>query len=176
MPDVLTPQQLSEQGKQAYQNSEFEAAAQLFVRAAEGFTLSNAILDAAEMKNNASVAWLQAGYSKEALDVVVGTAQLFAEAHDFRRQGLALGNEGAALEALNRFDEAAEKYQQSADVLQQAGEGQLRSSVMKSLSALELKRGKPYDAVYAMQSGISGIEKPSIGQRILKKLLRLKPW
>jgi tetratricopeptide (TPR) repeat protein len=128
------------------------------------------------MKNNASVAWLQAGFSKEALDVLAGTAQFFAEANDRRRQGLALGNEGAALEALNRLDEAAEKYQQSASVLQQAGEDQLRAAVMKSFSALELKRGKPFDAVYAMQSGLAGIEKPSLGQRLLKKLLRLKPW
>jgi len=176
MTNVLLPQQLADQGKQAYQNSDFEGAAQLFVRAAESYELGKATLDAAEMKNNASVAWLQAGYSKEALDVLAGTVAVFSSAQDFRRQGLALGNEGAALEALGRNEEAGERYQQSAEVLKQAGEGELRAAVMKSLSALELKRGKPYDAVYAMQSGISGIEKPTLGQRILKKLLRLKPW
>jgi tetratricopeptide (TPR) repeat protein len=176
MTEVLTPNQLAEQGKQSYQNGEFESAARLFAQAAEGFTHSEASLDAAEMKNNASVAWLQAGNAQEAYNALTGTAQLFADAKDFRRQGLALGNEGAALEALSRFDEAVEKYQRSADVLKQANEGESRASVMKSLSALELKRGKPYDAVYAMQSGLAGIEKPSLGQRILKAILRFRPW
>jgi tetratricopeptide (TPR) repeat protein len=89
---------------------------------------------------------------------------------------LALGNEAAALEALNRLDEALGKYQQSADMLEKAGDKESLAVVLKSRSALQVKSGKPIDALFSYQSSLANVEKPSLGQRILKKVLRLRPW
>jgi tetratricopeptide (TPR) repeat protein len=173
---MSSAKQLAEQGTQAYQRGDFAQAATLFNESASSYEAEGNHLDAAEMKNNLSVALLQADQPQAALDAALGTDQLFADANDLRRQGLALGNQAAALEALHRLDEAVERYQQSAELLAQSGEDQMRAVVMKALSAVQLKRGKTIDALASMQSGLSGIQKPSFFQRILKKILRLRPW
>jgi tetratricopeptide (TPR) repeat protein len=86
---------------------------------------------------------------------------------------MALGNRGAALEALERNEEALIVYQQAADILQQAGEDQLRAQVMQSLSMLQLQMGRQLQALASMQNGIDGVERPSASQKMLEKLLNI---
>jgi tetratricopeptide (TPR) repeat protein len=102
-----------------------------------------------------------------------GTAAIFAAANDLRRQGMALGNRAAALEALERPEEAIEAYQQSADVLEQAGEDQLRANVMNSLSMLQFRSGRQLQALASMQNGLEGVKKPSPRQKFLKQLVNI---
>jgi tetratricopeptide (TPR) repeat protein len=176
MPDVLTPQQLAEEGKSAFQKGQYETAANSFAAAAEGFTAAGKPLDSAEMKNNQSVALLKTGNDQGAFDAVVDTESVFQAAGDLRRQGFAAGNEASALEALGRLDEAARKYQRSADLLDEAGEDQMRAHVLESLSALQIKQGKAMDAVLTMQSGVAGVKKPTLKQRITKSLMKFRLW
>mgnify|MGYP001564702624 CR=1 FL=1 len=131
---------------------------------------------AAEMKNNQSVALLQSRQARAALEAVTGTAAVFAAAGDNRRQGMALANQAAALEALQRRDEALAGYQKSAEILEKAGEADLRAEVLRALARLQARGGKMTEAVISMQSGLMGVEKPTLEQRILKKLLFLRLW
>jgi tetratricopeptide (TPR) repeat protein len=167
-----TPNQLAEQGKQAFRNKKFDEAAELFNQAAEGYTLDRAGLMAAEMWNNVSVALLQAGKAQESLDAALDTDRIFAEAEDIKRQGMALGNQAAALEALNRYDEAIEKYDLAAQLFSQAGEGDLRSLVMKSSAAIKLKTGKVTDSAFKMMGSLEAKDHPSLFERILRFFLR----
>jgi tetratricopeptide (TPR) repeat protein len=169
---TLEPAQLSEQGKQAFKNRKFEEAAQLFSQAAEGFTLGRDGLMSAEMQNNRSVALLQAGKPQEALDAALNTDQVFAGAGDVNRQGMALGNQAAALEALKRYEEAIEKYDLAAGLFDQAGEGDLRALVMKSSAAIKLKSGKVTDSAFKMMGSLEAKENPNLFERILRFLLR----
>jgi hypothetical protein len=89
---------------------------------------------------------------------------------------MALANKAAALHALKRKEEAVEFYTKSAAILEQAGEPELRADVYQALAGLEVSRGKMVDAVTAMQSGLMGVEKPTLKQRILKKLLFRRLW
>jgi tetratricopeptide (TPR) repeat protein len=173
MSEAKSPQILAEEGKSAYQNGDYANAASLFEAAQQGYQTAEDALMAAEMANNASVAYLQGEDAEAALKAVEGTAALFAQASDLRRQGMALGNYAAALEALERNEEAAEYYQQSADVLQQAGEDQLRSNVLHSLSALQFRTGRQLQALASMQAGLEGVKKPNPRQRLLKRLLQI---
>jgi hypothetical protein len=116
---------------------------------------------------------LQAGEGQAALKAVEGTAETFAEAGDLHRQGMALGNLASALEAVDRTEEAAGAYLQSAGVLEKAGEDQLRASVMHSLSMLQFRTGKQLQALASMQSGLEGVKRPSPKQSLLKKLLSI---
>jgi tetratricopeptide (TPR) repeat protein len=170
----MTPEsdQLAEQGKQAFKNKKFDEAAELFNQAAEGYALSRDSLMSAEMKNNVSVALLQAGKPQESLAAALNTDQVFAEATDIKRQGMALGNQAAALEALNRYDEATEKYDLAAQLFDQAGEGDLRAMVMKSSAAIKLKRGKVTDSAFKMMGSLDAKDNPSFFERILKYFLR----
>ncbi len=170
------PARLAEEGKRAFQNDQFESAAELFRRAAEGYTLSRAGLLAAEMKNNLSVALLQAGKAQEALDAALDTDRIFAEAGDLKRQGMSLGNQAAALEALKRTEEALAAYERSAEIFDRAGEGDLRSMVKKSAAAIRLKRGQVVESALNMVGSIESKQHPSIFDRIMKFIVRIKPW
>jgi len=172
MNEEISINQLVAEAKSAYQQGEYLTAARSFEAAAAGYIASNDQLAAAEMRNNSSVAFLQAGEAHAALEVVQETAQVFAAAGDLRRQGMSLGNLGAALEAVDRLPEAMDAYQQSAELLEQAGEQDLRAYVMKSISALQLRKGKPIEALSTMQSGLEGIEHPKPQERLLKRLLK----
>lgn len=169
---TIEPAQLSEQGRLAFGERRFEEAAGLFRQAAEGFASGRDGLMAAEMKNNLSVALLQGGSPQDALDAALGTDMIFAEANDLKRQAMALGNQAAALEALGRLDEALEKYDHSADLFGKAGEGDLRSLVLKSAAAIKFKTGKFSDSAYKMLGALDAKDKPSIFERILKFFLR----
>jgi tetratricopeptide (TPR) repeat protein len=169
---TLEPAQLAEQGKQAFKNKKFDEAAELFRQAAEGYKLSRTDLMSAEMQNNISVALLQAGKPQESLAAALDTDQVFAGAKDMKRQGMALGNQAAALEALYRYDEAIEKYDLAAQLFSQAGEGDLRALVMKSSAAIKLKTGKVTDSAFKMMGSLDAKDNPSFFERILRFFLR----
>jgi tetratricopeptide (TPR) repeat protein len=169
MNDTLTPQELIEEGKSAYKHGEFTAAARAYQAAAQGYEATGDRLMAAEMLNNSSVAYLRAGDGAAALQAVEGTPEIFAEAQDIRRQGIALGNLGAALDALSRLDEALDAYQRSADLLSQAGEADLHAHVLKSLSVLQLRMGDQMQAVATMQSSLQQGAKTNIFSRLFKR-------
>ncbi len=169
---TIEPAQLAEQGKQAFRNKQFDESAELFRQAAEGFSLGRNGLLAAEMKNNMSVALLQVGKAQESLDAALGTELVFAGAKDIKRQGMALGNQAAALEALNRFDEAIAAYERSAELFAEAGEGDLRAMVMKSAAAIKLKTGKITESAFKMMGSLDAKENPGFFERILKFFLR----
>ena len=171
MTEALTSKQLSSEGKEAYQAGDYAAAARAFEAASQSFAAAGDLLMAAEMQNNSSVAYLKSGDAETSLHVVESTPALFASSGDTRRQGMALGNLGSALEALGRTSEAVEAYRQSAELLQQVGEHELRAYVMQSLSAIQLRSGKSLEALATMQSSFEGIEKPTSKQRFLQRLL-----
>lgn len=160
--------------KALYARKDYRAAAEGFAEAAVAYTTAGDVLMAAEMKNNQSVALLQAKDGSGAFAAVSGTAAVFAAAGDLRRQGMALANEAAALENLKKIPEALALYEQSAALLDQAGETQLRADVMRSVATLKIRRGEGGEAVIAMQDGLARLEKPTLKQRILKKLLRFR--
>lgn len=170
---LQTPQQLTKSGKAAYQAGDYSDAAELFEAAAKGFAAQEEHLLAAEMSNNQSVALLQAGEAQAALDAVSGTADVFSAAADIRRQAMAVGNAAAALDALGQLDQAEQAYQLSAELLAEIGADKLRANVMQSLSQLQLRTGRQLEALASMQSGVENIKRPSLPQRLLKKLLKV---
>jgi len=173
MSEAISPDQLVKEAKKAYEMGNFMESAHTFEVAAQAYMSSGDVLMASEMKNNSSVAFLQAGEADSALLAVEGTVETFANAGDIRRQGMALGNQGAALEALGKRAEAMEAYTQSSDLLKQAGDTDLRMHVMRSLSALQLRTGHQFEALGTMQAGLDEIDKPSPRQRLLKRLLNI---
>jgi tetratricopeptide (TPR) repeat protein len=169
---TLEPDQIASQGKLAFENKNFIEAVELFRQAADGYTAGRAGLMAAEMKNNMSVALLQAGKAREALDAALGTDQIFEAAKDIKRQGMAVGNQAAALEGLHRYNEAIAAYERSAELFSQAGEGDLRAMVMKSAAAIKLKTGKVTDSAFKMMGSLDVKDNPTFFERILKFFLR----
>lgn len=169
--EINSIQDLVTKAQAAYADGKYLLAAEQFEAAASGYQARGDALQAAEMANNRSVALLQAGEAQAALEAVGETEAQFREAGEVGKQAMAVGNRAAALDALKRLDEAEAEYQRSANLLDAAGETEMRAHVMKSLAALQIRRGKQADALLNMQAGLTGKKKPSLRERLLSKLL-----
>lgn len=171
--DHITAVSLAEKSKKEYENGNYLAAADLFSQAAQAYASAQDALNAAEMKNNESVALLQAGKAKEALQSTEGTEEIFQKAGDIKRQGIAVSNRAAALEGLKRWSEALAEYDRAASLFEQAGEGDMHSMVRKTAANLHLKRGHITDSQMDVYDSLRLVEKPSLAQRIMKFFMRI---
>jgi len=169
----LSPEKIAKKAISFYKDSDYLQAAVVFEEAAEIYALNHQVLDAAEMANTSSVAYLQGDDPERALKAVQGTEEVFAEAGDIKRQGMALANKASALDELNQVTEAIKAYKSAADLLEEAGEDKLRADVMKSLSMLQLQEGKQIEALLTMQDGLNSVKHPSPKQSLIKKLLQV---
>jgi len=171
--DTVNPITLAEKGKQEYEQENYLAAADLFASAAQAYALAKDELNAAEMKNNQSVALLQAGKANAALQSTEGTEEIFRKAGDLKRQGIAVSNRAAALEGLKKWSEALAEYDRAASLFEQAGEGDMHSIVRKSAANIHLKRGRIVDSQMDVYDSLRLVEKPTLTQRFMKFLIRI---
>jgi len=172
-PSTTSPQDLLKQAQLAYDAEAFQNAAQLFFEAAEGFRASNDALNAAECDNNRSVSLLRAGDPAGALKAVSGTEQVFAQANDRRRQAMALGNQAAALEGLKDYQKALGLYRQSSDLLKELDDEEMRSYVLKRISALQLRLGKRLDSIATLDAALHTKTRLTVKESFLKFLFDL---
>lgn len=171
--DIVNPTTLAEQGKQAYEQANYLAAADRFAQAAQAYTLMKDELNAAEMKNNQSVALLQAGKAKEALQATEGTEEIFQRVNDVKRQGISVSNRAAALEGMKKWKEALAEYDRAASLFEQIGEGDMHSIVRKAAANINLKRGRLVDSQMDVYDSLRLVEKPTLTQRFMKFLIRI---
>ena len=171
--DTVKPIMLAEQGKKEYEQERYLAAADLFSQAAQAYKLAQDALNAAEMRNNQSVALLQAGKAKEALQATDGTEEIFQKAGDIRRQGIAVSNRAAALEGLKQWKEALAEYDRAASLFEGIAEGDMHSMVRKAAANLNLKRGRIVDSQMDVYDSLRLVEKPTLTQRFMKFLIRI---
>lgn len=169
-----TYQTWSEQARQAYQAGNFVQAAEAYGQAAKVAAAAGDEATAAEMKNNQSVALLRAGQSQAALEALNGIDEVFARLADYRRLGITYANRASALQALRRFKEAIQEYERAAEALEKADEDQMRYEVLKLLSALYLSRWQFLNSVIALQAGLAGLKRPTLAQRLMKKIIFLR--
>jgi tetratricopeptide (TPR) repeat protein len=174
MTNPLSPIEIAEKAKRIYADGEYILAARSFSEAAGAYAAAGDPLMAAEMNNNQSVALLRAKDAQAALEAAQDTDKIFAKSSDHRRQGMALANQASALEALKRSREAIDYYKNAGDALALADEGDLRAQVMQLLSMLYLRRFRFYEAVIALQSGLSGVKNPTPKQRFMKKIMFIR--
>jgi tetratricopeptide (TPR) repeat protein len=164
---------LADDGKKEYGKGNYQAAAGLFSQAAQAYASLGDELNAAEMKNNESVAFLQAGKAHEALQAVEGTEQVFLKAGDLKRQGIAISNRAAALEGLKKWKEALAEYDRAAVIFEQIGEGDMHSLVRKSAANINLKHLRVNDTQMDVLDSLRLVEKPTLTQRLMKFLMRI---
>ena len=171
--DTINSVKLAEQGKKEYEQGNYLAAADLFSNAAQAYTIAEDLLNAAEMRNNQSVALLQAGKAKEALQATDGTEEIFRQADDIKRQGIAVSNRAAALEGMKKWKEALAEYDRAASLFEQIGEGDMHSLVRKAAANLNLKHGRITDSQMDVFDSLRLVEKPTLTQRFMKFMMRI---
>ncbi len=167
------PKLTSEQAMQFFKDEEFELAAELFQQTAAEFTHTGDLVLAAEARNNQSVALLQAGKPAEALAAASGTEIVFKEAGDASRQAQSLGNQAAAQQALNHLPEAVDLFLQAAEIFKTSNELEFYSLVMKNISSIRMRQGKPMDSLFAMNQALNVKTHLSLRERIIRWLSNL---
>jgi tetratricopeptide (TPR) repeat protein len=166
----MISQDFKSQAENAYAKKQYKLAAELFSKAAiEAENLSNRV-DSAELRNNASVAFLQANDPDSAYKIVINSETVFMELGDKKRQAMALGNQAAALESLGQKNKAKELYIEAGELLKSAGDTELRSFVLKRISALQVQEGKQFEALGSMFAALENSENLSFREKTLKKL------
>lgn len=164
---------LNDQGKDAFQQGNFEKAISLFQQVADAHLKADNPLDAAEAKNNLSVALLQMDRAKESLAAAEGTDKIFEEAGDTLRQGMALGNQAAALSELGSKEEALALYERSIKLFDMVDAKEYKAEVLKSIAAIKLSKGQFQDTAMNMLDSLGSTPKPTFFQRIIKFFLRI---
>jgi tetratricopeptide (TPR) repeat protein len=159
------------EGKEAFHSNKYAKAAKLFGQAKQEYEDLNDVVKSAEMANNQSVSFLQAGKGKQALKSVLGTEEVF-ELHDEKlQQALAIGNKAAALAAVKRVEEAETAYEKCVEILKELGEDQYISEVMNSLANLRFKDKRQYEAAASLISSVDLEGKPNLQQRFMRFIL-----
>ncbi|MBI9048468.1 MAG: tetratricopeptide repeat protein [Anaerolineaceae bacterium] len=157
---------------QLYKKKKYKEAAQMFWDIAAEYTVMEKKSEAAEMKNNASVAWLLAGDAQKALDAAEGTHLVFEALDNLKQAGMAYGNQAAAYQALNDHKTALEFYQKSSENLTQAGETEYKAIVLKQISQIQLQTGDHYQALASMNTALDSSDKLSGKEKFLQRFLK----
>lgn len=161
------------QGKQVYKTGDFQKAAALFLKAEEAYKTQNKAVLAAEMANNRSVALLQAGDASGALAACQDTDKVFESAGDVLREGLALGNQAAALKELGKKKESLKLFRLAAARLEKAGDKENLAVVHKTIAALEMECGDNLGAMSSMLDALRSTEKLTWRQKLMRWLFSL---
>lgn len=168
-----TPESLAQRALQDFRQGRFADAAEGFRAAREAYERAGNLPAAAEAANNQSVALLQAGRPQEARQAVDGTPEVFERAGDSLRAAQAVGNLASAAEACGDLEAAERLYQAAQERFAVLGDGAAQATLLKSLSQLQLKRGRPLEALATMQAGLEQKPRRSLRDRWLQRLLRL---
>ena len=165
-----SPEKLSRDALDAYQLEAYEDAVQGFQAANRGFLDRGDKINAAEAANNLSVVLLKMDRAREALDAVKETPEIFQRAGNSQMEAMALGNLAAALEATGEVKKAEVCYLQALTRLDESDDKETRSYILQALSRLQLRGGKPFDALTSMQGALDSQPRLSWRDRVLRRL------
>jgi len=168
-----SPADLDQEAKDLYQAGKYQKAAEVFLKAADLYEKGGEICLAAEMRNNQGVSLLKAKQPGPALEAIRGTGEIFKEAGDRLKMGMALANEATALKDLGQTDPAVDKFAQAAVIFRELGEHELLLQTSQSLSSLKLKSRNIPGALFSMQEALESVQKPTLRQKLLLNLLKV---
>lgn len=162
---------LEAQALEAYGAGRYAAAIELF----EGARASAAAdpEKSAELANSLCVVLLKDSQNQAALEAVSGTPQVFAASGDLARQARATGNLASALEACGQLEAAEAAYREAAKLFESTGDEEERLHTLNSLSQLQLRQRRPFDAAATLQAVGSAGRPSGLRARLMSLLLRL---
>jgi len=167
------PDAVAQRALLAFRQGRFAEAAEGFGDARRAYGAAGDQPAEAEAANNLCVALLQAGRPDEALRAVEGTPESFDRLGDPARAAQALGNLASALEACGDLVAAERTYTQALQRFADLDDRQAQATILSSLSQLQLKRGRPLDALTTMQAGLERKPRRGLRDRWVQRLLAL---
>jgi len=164
---------LTHNAQTAFNKGNYSEAARIYQQVVDALDPASLPALNAEARNYLSVALLKNGRAQAAFDQAAGTDLIFSDLQDYDKQAIALGNQAAALAALNRNDEALKKYQASSALLKQSGNSEMRSYVLREISVLQMKGGKQVDSLFTMDAALESKKKLNWRESVIKGLMQI---
>ncbi len=168
-----SPDAVAERALLAFRQGRFAEAAEGFEIARRARAEAGEESAAAEAANNLCVALLQAGRPDDALHAVAGTPEAFDRMGDPARAAQAVGNLASALEACGDLAGAERTYAHALQRFEALDDREAQSTILRSLSQLQLKRGRPLEALTTMQAGLEHKPRRGFRDRWVQRLLAL---
>lgn len=168
-----SPSDLAKAAKSSFERDDLGAAIEGFRTAKDGYYQAGDHLMAAEMANNLSVALLKADRPQEGLEEVRDTPQIFLGAEDELRTAMAYGNLASALEANTELESAERALEDAIRIFKKIGDKEHLMHSVRALSQLQLRRGRPLEAVTTMQGGLDQQSKLNVKNRLLRSILSI---
>lgn len=162
---------LASTGMKHFHKKKYSLAADFFSRAVDGAHEAQNDLDEAKLRNNLSVSYLMDGQAQLALEAVRETDKVFETHNDLKRQAMALGNTGQALEELKEYSQALECYDQAIAILKGKEFHDVRSVLLRRKAMVQGKTGDVYQAVASMDTSKMEITNPDLKDKVFKKIL-----
>ncbi len=157
---------------ESYRSGRFEESIERFRALRQQYLNEENPSKAAEIANNLCVVMLAAEQPQAALEAVRDTPQFFSSQGDEIHAAQAYGNLASALEACGQIATAEDAYRQAVGLFEKLGDSDNYSSTLQALSRLQLRQGKPLDALSTMQGGLESMPKPRMRDRVLRQLLK----
>lgn len=171
--ETSSPNELERLALNAFRESRLDEAIQAFTIARQAFLAEGNEVKAAEMASSLSVVLLKAERPEEALEAARGTPEIFIQSGEETLAAQALGNLGSTLEACGDLAGAEEAYRQAAELFVSLGDTEHHRYTMQSLSHLQLRLGRPLEALGTMQHSLDAQPRPGVRDRLLRYLLKL---
>lgn len=167
----LRAREWERRAQEAYQARRFREAADAFEAACHSYREAGQPDKAAQMANNLSVSALLGGEMQRALQAVTNTPQVFHELGDFALEAQAWGNLASAQEACGDWRAAEISYHKAIELFTSLGDEEHRALCLRSLSRLQLRRGRAVEASLTLQSALG--PRSIIGRFVSRLLNRL---
>jgi tetratricopeptide (TPR) repeat protein len=167
-----SPDELEKLALESYRSGRLEESIDRFTLARRKYIDQQNPSKAAEIANNLCVVMIAANQPQTALEMIQDTPEFFLSQGDELRAAQAYGNLASALEACDQNSAAEEAYYQALEFFEKQNETEDYTSTIQALSRLQLRQGKPLDALSTMQERLESMPKKRVRDRVLHRLLK----
>ena len=172
--DVLTAKEMKNEGLRLFQEGLYEEAADAFRTAREMFEKEGNKLEVAEMTNNLGILHRVRREWDEAVEQFQRARETFARLGDRNREAQVIGNLGGLYASMGKREKAKETLREAADIFGEIGDTQRQGETLQALAVQMFKSGDRSAGVQLYQSGLQTLDKPSLGQRMIRGLLKVR--
>jgi tetratricopeptide (TPR) repeat protein len=169
-----SPQTAEVEGQQLFVQEKYYEAAEQFTLAQGAYADEGDELRAAEMLNNAGVAYRRCRKHKDAAEALEGAAVLFARLGDEPREAQVLGNLGGLYSKMKRYDRAEECFQSAIGRFQELDDRARQSETLRAMAIMRFKRGRRSEALATYEDALYFLPHPNFLQRVARLLLRIR--
>lgn len=174
MDEMTSAQAVKEEGLRLFEEGLYLEAAERFEQARQAFDAEGDVLEAAEMLNNLGITYRMRHEWDRAAKALEKAESAFTALDDRSRQAQVLGNLGGLYASQGERQKACTTLREAADIFGDLGDEQHRGETLLALGVQLWKAGDRQAGLAAYQAGLETLEQPSLTQKALRGLLKLR--